>query len=297
MTAADKCYSASVFHCHNDTAYQQWKKQKLTDYPASLAEIVVPIKNACALTDDELQQIRQHLLKSNMAIYDLGRDIVADKSIPEQIAQQLGIHALDKNECADNDGFSSIQVVDDGLHSIYIPYSEKQINWHTDGYYNRLSEQIYSMLLHCVRPACTGGENHLWDPEIVYLLLRDENPDYIKALMAPDAMTIPKNVLNGQLIRPDRSGPVFMLTDQGRLHMRYTARARNVIWKEDDITQQAQQRLRQLLDSDHKFHFKGKLESGQGLICNNVLHTRSAFKDDKNAPRLLYRGRYFDQIN
>ncbi|WP_246539982.1 TauD/TfdA family dioxygenase [sulfur-oxidizing endosymbiont of Gigantopelta aegis] len=100
------------------------------------------------------------------------------------------------------------------------PIAKKSINWHTDGYYNRLSEQIYSMVLHCVRPAAEGGENQLWDPEIIYILLRDENPQYIKALMAEDAMTIPKNVLEGKLVRPDRSGPVFMITEAGRLHMR-----------------------------------------------------------------------------
>ena len=36
------------------------------------------------------------------------------------------------------------------------------------------------------------------------------------------------------------------------------------------------------------------LQSGQGLICNNVLHTRSGFETD--SPRLLYRARYFDRI-
>ena len=152
------------------------------------------------------------------------------------------------------------------------------------------------MILHCVRPAEEGGENQLWDHEIIYMMLRDKNPDYIKALMEPNAMTIPKNVLHGQLVRPDRSGPVFMITDEGRLHMRYTARARNVIWKKDALTQEAQQTLRTLLNSDSEYQFQGRLEAGQGLVCNNVLHTRTAFKDDKENPRLLYRGRYFDKI-
>ena len=289
--------SDSPFLCDNEVAYQQWKKDKLSGYPASIAELVVPINDPKALTAHELQQLKTHLIKANMVIYDIAGGAQEDKSIPEALGHQLGIHSLDKNECADNDGFTSIQVVDDGLHAIYIPYSEKGINWHTDGYYNRLSEQIYSMVLHCVRPASEGGENQLWDNDLAYMLLRDENPDYIKALMAPDAMTIPKNVLNGQLVRPDRSGPVFMITDEGRLHMRYTARARNVIWKEDAITQKAQQVLRDILNSDSEYQFRGTLQAGQGLVCNNVLHTRTAFKNDKDHPRLLYRGRYFDKIS
>lgn len=289
-------FADSPFHYDNETGYQQWKKNKLLGYPKSISELTVAIDNAKALTEQELLQLKRHLKKTNMVIYEIAGGAEEDKSIPEAIGHQLGIHALDKNECADNDGFTSIQVVDDGLHAIYIPYSEKGINWHTDGYYNRLSEQIYSMILHCVRPAGEGGENQLWDNEIAYILLRDENPDYIKALMAPDAMTIPKNVLNGQLVRPDRSGPVFMITAEGRLHMRYTARTRNVIWKDDAMTQKAQQTLREILNSDSEYQFRGSLQAGQGLVCNNVLHTRTAFKNDKQFPRLLYRGRYFDKI-
>jgi hypothetical protein len=33
-----------------------------------------------------------------------------------------------------------------------------------------------------------------------------------------------------------------------------------------------------------------------GLICNNVLHTRSAFSDSPQHRRLLYRGRYYDRL-
>lgn len=288
--------SVSPFHYENDAAYEQWKKNKLLDYPKLSTQLIVPLTEPKALSAEELKQLKTLLAKANMVIYDIAGVAQEDKSIPEQLGLQLGIKSLDRNECADQDGFTSIQVADEGLQTMYIPYSEKSINWHTDGYYNRLSEQIYSMILHCVRPASEGGENQLWDNEIVYMLLRDENPDYIKALMAPDAMTIPKNVLDGKLVRPDRSGPVFLITDEGRLHMRYTARARNVIWKKDKITLAAKQVLLDILTSKSEYRFEAKLEPGQGLICNNILHTRTAFKDDKLHPRLLYRGRYFDKI-
>ena len=286
----------SPFYYKNDDLYQQWKQQKFTDYPTSIKQLIVPIKDPSTLTPTEIQQLHHHLLKTNMVIYDLQGDIREDKSIPQKLCEQLGIYSLDKNECADQDGFTSIQVATKGLHTLYIPYSDKPINWHTDGYYNKLSEQIYSMVLHCVRPAQSGGDNQLWDPEVIFSLLHDTNPLYIKALMADNAMTIPKNVIDGKLIRPDRTGPVFMVTAQGRLHMRYSARARNVIWHDDELTQAAQLHLRERLNSTSDYCFQGKLLAGQGLICNNVLHTRSAFKNDPQAPRLLYRGRYFDQL-
>lgn len=295
----------SPYHYDNDAGYQQWKKEKLTAYPQKLEQLLVPVKAPLALSVTEIEQLRHCLKKANMVIYAMDGEPfeenvglrVENKAIPEAIGHQLGIHSLDSNECADDDGFTSLQVVEAGLHKIYIPYSNKGINWHTDGYYNRLSEQIYSMLLHCVRPAIEGGGNRLMDHEIVYMLLRDKNPQYIRALMQPDAMIIPNNVIDGELIRPDRSGPVFMLTSQGRLHMRYTARARNVIWRDDPLTQAAQQAIREIFEQPGDYRFEVKLQPGQGLICNNILHTRTPFKDAKDSPRLLYRGRYFDEID
>lgn len=286
----------SPFHYDNETGYQQWKKEKLTDYPGSLEPLMVPLKDPFALSSAEIEQLKSCLKKANMVIYAMDEVQAENKAIPRAIGQQLGIYSLDKNECADNDGFTSLQVAADGLHTMYVPYSNKGINWHTDGYYNRLTEQIFSMLLHCVRPARQGGENRLMDHEIAYMLLRDKDPQYIRVLMHPQAMTIPKNVIDGELIRPDRSGPVFMLTPQGRLHMRYTARARNVLWHDDPLTQTAQQALRDILDQQSDYIMQGKLQAGQGLICNNILHTRTAFKDAADSPRLLYRGRYFDEI-
>ena len=44
--------------------------------------------------------------------------------------------------------------------------------------------------------------------------------------------------------------------------------------------------------------FALRVAGGQGLVCNNVLHNRSAFTDDP-APglgRLVYRARYSDRV-
>jgi hypothetical protein len=42
------------------------------------------------------------------------------------------------------------------------------------------------MLLHCVRPAASGGVNRLLDPELAYIALRDAVPALVRALMQPD---------------------------------------------------------------------------------------------------------------
>lgn len=293
---ATETFLNSPFHVENEAAYQRWRIEKLSGYPVSLSQLTVAVHNPLCLMADELHQIKLSLQKTNMVIYAMQCGNPASKDIPRKLGLQMGLRHLDKNECADDDGFTSLQVQEQGLHQLYIPYSNRAISWHTDGYYNPLTKQIFSLILHCVRAAESGGENQLMDPEICYLLLRDQNPGYIQALMQPDCMTIPRNVLNGKLVRPDRSGPVFSITGQGRLHMRYTARSKNVIWKDAPLVLEARNALTAILNSESDYLFTGRLLPGQGLVCNNVLHTRTAFTDNEAQPRLLYRGRYFDKI-
>jgi hypothetical protein len=137
------------------------------------------------------------------------------------------------------------------------------------------------------------------DHEVAYMLLRDENPEYVKALMHPNAMTIPANILDGKVIRETQSGPVFSINKKGGLHMRYSARKRNIEWRQDSPTLEAVSFLEKLLDSDSKYIIKYTLQDGEGLICKNVLHRRTSFVDFDNPTkkRLLYRGRYFDHLD
>jgi alpha-ketoglutarate-dependent taurine dioxygenase len=200
---------------------------------------------------------------------------------------------------ADEDSITSLRVVPASGGTNYIPYTSRALNWHTDGYYNTPDQQVRAIVMHCMQDAASGGENRLLDPEIAYLLLRDQNPDYARALMQPDAMTIPANVEAGSEIRAARSGPVFTVEKHsGSLHMRYTARTRSIIWKDDRDTRMAIGFLTELLAGDSPCTFSHRLRAGQGIICNNVLHSRSAFADaaDTGKVRLMYRARYHDRI-
>jgi alpha-ketoglutarate-dependent taurine dioxygenase len=138
------------------------------------------------------------------------------------------------------------------------------------------------------------------DPEIAYIRLRDENPAYIEALMHPKAMTIPEFIEVDGRKRPKSQGPVFWVDEDNQsLEMRYSERSRNIFWRTDRLLEQAIAFLRQLLhEGCDEFLFHHRLEPGQGLICNNVLHTRSAFTDfdEKGKRRLLYRSRYCNRI-
>ena len=123
------------------------------------------------------------------------------------------------------------------------------------------------MVLHCVAPAASGGENALLDHEIAYLLLRDADPGFIAALMQPDAMTIPARSDDEGIARAAETGPVFSVDpDDGALHMRYTARTRSIEWKNDRAVRAAAAFLEWLLANPSPYIFRVTLQPGMGLL-------------------------------
>ncbi len=288
----------SPFDVSNQSLYETWREKKQAVHPQSLGDLVVEIKDPRNLTRAEKDALLDRVRNANMAVYVSTTGDNHDRKNPLMLAAQLGVSGLNHNWLADDDGLTSLTVVNEGARKNYIPYSNRKIKWHTDGYYNMAAEQIQTLNLHCVSPAATGGENRLMDHEMAYIHLRDRNPDFIRVLMAPDAMTIPPRIDEGGTTgRREEPGPVFSICpDTGNLHMRYTIRERNVIWKDDPLTTEALECLESLLESDHPAIFKGRLEPGMGLVSNNVLHDRSGFSDDENHKRLIYRARYFDRI-
>ncbi len=294
--------AGNPFDLADTAAWSGWRAAKLGAAPAAPAELVVEMADIATPSPAELAALRARLARANMAVYvearpRPGRD---DKAAIRGLAASLGLRQLDHNTLADDDGVTPLAVQRDGQRARYIPYTDRPIAWHTDGYYNPPERRVRALLLHCARPAAAGGENRLCDAEMLYLRLRDEDPGHIAALMRPDAMTIPGNDEEG-MIRPATVGPVFWVDGPAgrgtaRLGMRYTARTRNVIWSEEPDVQAAAAALRRLLDADGPPVFTARLEAGWGLVSNNVLHTREPFADDPACPRLLYRARYHDRI-
>jgi len=292
-------HPASPFLLENDAAYRRWRASKLHNYPQSAAALRVEVDDPRALSPAEQEQLLRVLQKANMVIYASRLGGAADKEIPRRLGAQFGLLRLDSNLLADEDAITSLQVVPEKSGRGYIPYSNRRLLWHTDGYYNPPERQVRAFVLHCVQPAASGGENGLLDPEIAYLLLRDTDPGHVHALMAPDAMTIPANTEEGGEMRAAQSGPVFSVDPAtGSLHMRYTARKRSIVWKDNAATQAAVAALEGLLAGDLDQVFRYRLAAGEGLLCNNVLHNRTEFADDvdKGRTRLIYRARYYDRI-
>lgn len=289
---------ANPFLLGNEGAYRRWREWKLRDYPQTAEDLVIEVRDPYALTPSEAGALRGIAGKTNMAIYATGK-AGADKGLPRALAAQLGLQRLDHNPLADDDGITSLQVAPGKSGRGYIPYSNQRLLWHTDGYYNPPERRLRAFLLHCASAAAEGGENALLDPEIAYALMRDANPDYIRALMADDAMTIPANTEEGIEARAAQTGPVFSVDPRGgSLHMRYTARTRSIEWKQDELTLAAVRFLEALLAGDCRYILRTRLEAGQGLVCNNVLHNRAAFADNPVAgqQRLMFRARFYDRI-
>lgn len=292
-----------AFDLDDESGYRFYRDQKLAGYPQTAGELIVEVRNPASMTEAELAKITALCRKTNMAIYSTPQDSETKGAVTKEemirVVARFGLNRLDKHLCADGDGVSALCHDSGAQKQEYIPYSRRAINWHTDGYYNPPGQKIRAMLLHCSSPAEDGGENELLDHEIVYILLRDQNPDYIAALMQQDVMTIPANIQQGEEIRPALTGPVFSIDSQsGDLHMRYTARTRSIEWKQDALTLQAVAALTDILQSPIPYKFRHGLTGGQGVITNNVLHTRTAFEDDELAgkQRLVYRVRSYDRI-
>jgi len=288
--------SNSPFDLNNDRAYQAWRDTKLSNIPNDISALIVEVHDLGNLREVEKAALSSCISTCNMAIYASAQGHDEDKRMMRQFGAQFGLENLDHNMGADDEGITELEVKDDALHGRYIPYTNRAIHWHTDGYYNTPQQTVRGLLLHCVEPAARGGENALLDHELAYIYLRDLDSQYIRALTQADVMTIPANIVDGKVLRPDRSGPVFSLDAQGNLHMRYTERARNVIWKDDPAVTAAISALVELLHSDASYIYRGTLHRGQGLICNNVLHDRSGFENKAGQNRLLYRLRYHDRV-
>ena len=289
-----------AFDLADEAAYRAWRERKLARFPKALAEIVVEVRDPRAFSAAEKQALLERCARANMAIYASRSGGDPDKEIPRAVGLQFGLRTLDPNFLADDDGITPLAVAAGDApkpaRGEFIPYTSRGIRWHTDGYYNAPERSVRAVLLHCVERAESGGENDLLDHEIAYLRLRDENPEHVRALSAPDAMTIPARMEGERVERAAQTGPVFSLDADGHLHMRYTARTVSIEWKKDAATQAALAALERILAEPSPFVFTGRLEAGMGLVSNNVLHTRTPFTGSPEHKRLIYRARYYERV-
>jgi len=282
-----------------ESDYSRWRASRLKSWPRASELSFISIEDPANLNTSELVQLRDQCAQTNFALYRVVQPELATKETIRTMVFQLGMVELDQNLCADYDSISTLKVMDLEHTRGYIPYTDNALSWHTDGYYNPFHQHIRSFLLHCVQNASHGGENILINHELIYIKLHDKDPSLTRALMRPNALTIPANVENGVQIRDTQTGPVFYRDPETNcLQMRYTARTRSVKWKENALVRKAANAIEEFLKNDDELVLKYKLQPGEGLACNNILHGRTAFTNGSIPAneRILYRARSYNRL-
>lgn len=285
------------FDLRDEAAYLAWREKRLGPYRAGPPDLAVDLRRLSSPTRAERAELARRVAAFNMVLVRVDPVQITPVDLLA-VGHAMGLHRADSNLFADADALSRIETGGPrDPRGDYVPYTSRALSWHTDGYYNPEARQVCAWTLFCLRPARAGGENRLLDHEIAYILLRDASPEHIVALSHPEALRIPANLDQGVVIRPESVGPVFSARN-GRLHMRYTARARHAIWRETPDTLAARQALDRLFSDSHVYTFTHRLQAGEGIVSNNVLHDRSGFDDDQAlGRRALFRVRYLDRID
>jgi hypothetical protein len=257
------------------------------------AETVVTTASPSAVVR---QQIAMNIAVRGYCIYRLAGGCSGEESSDVlRLAHTLGMGRLHVPPLADVPILTRIEHRPDVVRgAAYIPYSNRALGWHTDGYYND-AEPLRSFVLHCIRPAARGGINQLLDPRLVYMTLRDRAPDAAVILGTP-VMHIPENRRDVDVARLAVTVPIFCTADDGELVMRYTRRGRHIEWRGGPRVIDAITALNDIVDELAEQAPSHRLEAGEGILCNNILHCRQSFEDDEDQGRLLLRGRFTEPL-
>ena len=258
--------------------FLRWAEEKEKNIPQNSDGILVNIHDINNVKTSEIAKIKETIYKYNSCIYSSKIALKSNTNLLKFV-ELVGMRTYDCNNIESNE-ISTITPLQNSKIN-YIPYTDKPLNWHTDGYYDRKS--IFSWLLHCVNPATQGGENYLLDHELAlreYVLRNDD----IDNLMAEDALTIPESK---DTSRSEISTYIFSFKNQyKKLHMRFSMRKDNIGTSRK--ANSAMTKLREIIENDcAKYSLTYKLQKNEGIITNNILHGREAFKDDKVKRKLL----------
>lgn len=287
----------------DECLFKDWSeaKKRAQNLLSESPEIEMDSVDTC--DDQALSELKSRCAISNFALYrvaEIEKDLERNCAALATFSRNLGFTMDESHRSAGEWGVVALRPSSEPAQRGYIPYSKRPLNWHTDGYYNSGSLPVKAFILHCHQQAESGGLNQLADPEMAYLRLRAENPDYVRALMHPEAMTIPENREADGTLRPVSVGPVFFADEaSGRLQMRFTARTRSIVWRDDATTRQAVDCLGEWLNSDDPSILSLRLAPGQGIVSNNALHNRTGFDTHttgNRSARVMLRVRFHERL-
>ncbi len=267
--------------------FKQWALEKEDNIPLNIDDLIVKIHDINHATLAEISNIKDIIKRFNCCIYQsrVGLNTQADLM---NFAQSIGMETYDTNNIH-NSPISLIMSLETKNTLNYIPYTNKKLNWHTDGYYDE--KPIFSWLLHCEEPAYSGGENYLLDHELAireYIIKYDN----LESLSSLDAFTIPGNT---HANRAETKGYICDNNNEyKKFHMKFSMREKNMKLNEQSKT--AIMRMKKIIKEDcKKYCLTYKLSKNEGIVSNNILHGRNSFEDGK-AMRKLYRIRSYERI-
>ena len=265
------------------TNYKRWADKKLQGFSNKLDDLIVEINNPNSISKSEKNIILKTINQHNIVFFQINKGTINLKSSIKTLASQVGLGNYEIDSKSDNDGLTEIKIHNSMKPSAeYIPYTDKQLNWHTDGYYNDEKNLILSWLLFCKSQSENGGMNKYMDHEIAYILF-NKSFDNIGDLMLHNTYRIPKNELTG---RKAVDNAIFSFI-KNKLHMKFSMREKNIIW--NDKSKEATNNLKDIISSSEKYHISHKFSEGQGVITNNIIHMRTSFTNLEKKNRLLYR--------
>ena len=263
--------------------YKRWKDNKLATFTKNLDELTVQITSPNAISKPEKSMVISLLENHNIVFFHIDRVKQINKSTIKNFASQIGLSNYELDSQSDEDGLTEIKDIKTTEKlSEYVPYTTKELNWHTDGYYTDQKNSVLSWLLFCKTSAESGGINKYLDHEIAYILFNNKSKRLMD-LMLDDTCCIPENSITN---RKEVFNPVFMFKNK-RLHMKFSMRKKNIIWNKNSL--QAINVLKSVIKDSSEYHITKKLDTGMGVITNNVIHMRTAFTNSRNKNRLLYR--------
>jgi hypothetical protein len=280
------------FDLGSNEDYLKWRDEKLAAYPKNVGELVVELNDMTAMTPAEKAKILETVERANMCVYTAGSAELEMSSLLT-LGKQLGVCHTDKSaRHAQSD-----ELTDSGILKRAIPFSTRHCNWHTDATYYGSDKTIQALFLLCKRPAVEGGSNKVLDHEVLYIQLREKDPGALEVLMNKDCFNY-RNPATGEL-DPHRGGKVFWTNADDHLCHRFSFRKTDMAWSGDSDVAAAAHVLESLISDESAHVIEGRLESGMGLISNNVLHTREKLVDSDDAAkkRLLFRARFYDRVN
>ena len=280
------------FNLDSSDDYQKWRDEKLAAYPRNLGDLVVELGDMTAITDAEKTKTMERVELANMCVYTAGKAELSMDSLLS-LGKQLGVSDTDKSRRHSN----SDELTNSGILNKAIPFTTRHVRWHTDATYYGSDKTIQALFLLCKRPAVEGGSNKVLDNEILYILMRDKNPDALRVLMSKDCFKY-KNPKTGE-IDDHLGGKVFWTNPDGHLCHRFSFRKMDMAWAEDSDVKAAQDVLESLILDESEYVIEGRLESGLGLVSNNVQYTREKLVDSDYPAkqRLLFRTRFYDRVN